>query len=77
MTNESELHEFWKGRPVGDLLADGSVPAAGKLAILKRLRTDHMALARASDEGMEGGEDTRLREIEMAIDELESGTGPV
>lgn len=50
-----------------DVVGDGSLSLAARRQVLERWREDAVALQRASNEAMQGGEQDRLPEIEAAL----------
>jgi len=57
------------GSPM-DVVEDGSIDAAARLAILKSWEEEAHDLQRAADENMTGGEPSLLPEVRKAIDRL-------
>jgi hypothetical protein len=49
------------------ILFDGALPATVKMALLESWRDDAEALQRAESEGLQGGSDSPLREVQKAI----------
>lgn len=68
-----DFDEKWKTATVEEIVNADALSKAEKLEILEYHRTEQEALQRAAGEGMEGGEETKLREVEKAIQEMERG----
>jgi len=53
-----------------DVVATKDIKRADKFAILKAWEVDELALLRAEDEGMAGGEHAHLHKVRAALDYL-------
>jgi hypothetical protein len=53
-----------------DVVETNAIERADKFAILKAWETDELALLRAEDEGMGGGEHAHLHKVQAALDYL-------
>ncbi|MBO6674845.1 MAG: hypothetical protein JJ908_02100 [Rhizobiales bacterium] len=54
-----------------DAVLESALSADEKYAILTKWKEDEEALARAASEGMAGGENSMVRRVEKAIDQIE------
>ena len=52
------------------MLSTNAIERADKFAILKAWEADELALLRAEDEGMGGGEHAHLHKVQMALAQL-------
>jgi hypothetical protein len=56
-----------------DVAEMNDIDRADKFAILKAWEADELALLRAEDEGMGGGEHAHLHKVQAALDHLKQG----
>ena len=58
-----------------DVVETNDIKRVDKLAILKAWEADEVALLRAEDEGMGGGEHAHLQKVRAALDHLSAQLG--